>query len=126
MAGPAYFSGVMNIAINEDWIVPFVYGALYDPNNVNAGYSPVDLTGSIIMMELRVRETDHEALVSVYSPDGGISIDGPGKFTVVILRNRLIRLAPGNYFSDLVRQMPSGYRERIWEGTAVVVKGTTR
>jgi hypothetical protein len=78
------------------------------------------------MLELRVRETDHEALVSVYSPDGGISIDGPGQFTVVIRRDRLIRLAPGDYFSDLVRQMSSGYRERIWEGTALVVKGTTR
>src|SRR5215204_112464 len=115
MAGPAYFSGTMNVAINEDWIVPFIYGAFTNPDDPVKGYTPVELEGSVLMMELRVREKDHEALVSVYSPDGGISIDGPGKFTIVIMRDRLIRLSPGDYFVDLVRQMPSGYRERIWE-----------
>jgi hypothetical protein len=28
--------------------------------------------------------------------------------------------------SDLIREMPNGYSERIFEGTALVVEGTTR
>jgi hypothetical protein len=37
-----------------------------------------------------------------------------------------MRLAPGQYVTDLVRYMASGYQERLWEGTAIVVEGTTR
>jgi hypothetical protein len=28
--------------------------------------------------------------------------------------------------SDIVRLMPNGWQERLWEGTATVVEGTTR
>jgi hypothetical protein len=125
MAGPAYYSGVMNISKNEDWIVPFLYQST-DPTGTI--FTPIDLTGSELKLEIRVQELDHVALVSVYSPDHGIFITNAtqGQFTVLIDREHLIYLAAGSYFTDLVRLMPNGYQERMWEGNAVVVEGTTR
>jgi hypothetical protein len=32
----------------------------------------------------------------------------------------------GTYVTDLVRLMPNGSQERLFEGTATVVEGTTR
>jgi hypothetical protein len=127
MAGPTYFEAAINIAKNEDWVVPFQYG-YYDTDGVTV--LPIDLTGSTIKMEIRIQETDHEALVSVFSPDNGIVFDNDdpttGRFTITLLRSNLIRLATGSYVTDLVRLMPQGYQERIFEGTAEVVEGTTR
>jgi hypothetical protein len=117
----------MSIALNEDWVVSFIYQYVDVNGNVTG---PVDLTGSTIKMELRVAETDQQAIVSVYSPDGGIFIGTPataGSFWIAMDRaNHLFRLFPGTFFVDLVRLMPSGYQERIWEGLATVVEGTTR
>ena len=94
MAGPAYYEGTMNIAKNDDWIVPFIYG-YYDTDGVTV--LPIDLTDSLIKLEIRVRETDHEAVVSVFSPSNGIVINDPtnGYFTIVIDRALLMRLAAG-------------------------------
>jgi hypothetical protein len=126
MAGPAYYSGVMNIAKNEDWVVAFAYGTPQTDGSI----LPIDLTGSVIKLEIRMNEADHEAIVAVTSENGdGIYItDAPGgQFTIAIGReDRLFRLGPGQYFADLVRLMPSGYQERVWEGNAIVVEGTTR
>ena len=123
MPGPAYYSGVMSIAKNEDWIVPFIYGTV-DEADV---FTPIDLTGSTLKLEIRKTEADHEVFVKVETDDG-IRVDdaAAGAFTVFIERDRLVRLAPGAYVSDLVREMPTGYQERIWEGVANVVEGTTR
>jgi hypothetical protein len=125
MAGPSYYSGVINISKNEDWIVPFVYGTV---DSTGANFTPIDLTGSTLKLEIRIQETDNEALVSVYSPDGGIIIVNAvqGQFQILLDRESLIYLAAGSYFTDLVRLMPNGYQERLWEGTANVVEGTTR
>ena len=125
MAGPAYYSGQMNIAKNEDWIVPFLYQSVDSTGTV---YTPIDLTGSTLKLEIRNQETDHEALVSVYSPDGGIILTSAtgGQFTIAILRDEMTHLVAGQYYTDLVRLMPTGYQERMWEGVAVVVEGTTR
>lgn len=125
MAGPAYYEGTMNIAKNDDWIVPFIYGS-YDTDGVTV--VPIDLTGSLLKLEIRVRETDHEALVSVFSPNNGIYFTDPtqGSFTIVIARAHLIYLAAGTYFADLVRLMPNGFQERILDAQAIVVEGTTR
>lgn len=125
MAGPAYYSAQVNIAKNEDWIVAFVY-----QTDDGAGtITPIDLTGSLLMMEIRKREADHEAVVSVDSDDNGITITNAtgGAFTILIDRARLARLAAGDYFTDLVRQIPANeIVERIFEGTATVVEGTSR
>jgi hypothetical protein len=127
MAGPTYYEATINIAKNEDWVVPFQYG-YYDTDGVTV--LPIDLTGSVIKMEIRIQETDHEALVSVFTPDNGIVFDGGdpsnGRFIITLSRANLIRLATGSYVTDLVRLMPQGYQERIFEGIAQVVEGTTR
>jgi hypothetical protein len=123
MAGPSYFSGTMAISQNEDWIIPFLYGTL-----VNGNFVPIDLTGSVLKWEIRKQEADHEAIVYSQSPDEGIYIVSAtgGSFTVLFDRDKLARLAPGDYVTDFVRLMPNGFQERIWEGTATVVEGTTR
>ncbi len=125
MPGPAYYTGIMNISQNEDWGVPFVYSFVDTNGNVTG---PVDLTGSTIKMELRIAEADQQAIVSVYSPDGGIYLSNPtqGAFTIWMDRSKLVRLFPGQFVFDLVRLMPDGYQERIWEGIANVVEGSTR
>jgi hypothetical protein len=115
----------MNIAKNEDWAVGFTYGWT-DPDTEE--FTPINLTGSVLRWQIRRREEDHEVLVFVNSPDNGITITNAaaGEFTVVIPRDKLVRLSPGDYASDLVREMPSGLIERLWEGTVDVVEGTTR
>ena len=125
MPGPAYYTGTMNISQNEDWAVGFVYNFI---NSAGIVTGPVDLTGSTVKMELRIAESDQQAIVSVYSPSNGISLDNPtqGQFTVTIDRSKSARLFPGAFTVDLVRLMPNGYQERIWEGVATVVEGTTR
>lgn len=125
MPGPAYYSGTMNLAKNEDWIVPFVYTT----DNGDGTFTPIDLTGSTLWLEIRNHETDNEVFVSVSSAAGdGIVINdaAAGTFTIVIVRDQMVRMVPGDYVSDLVREMPNGFQERIFEGVAMVVEGTTR
>jgi hypothetical protein len=124
MAGPSYYTGVMNISQNEDWVVPFLYAQSSD----GVTFTPIDLTGSLLKLEIRSAESEHEAIVSTFSPDNGIIITNAvgGSFTIVIDRSKSVRLAPGTYYTDLVRTMTSGLQERLWEGTATVVEGTTR
>ena len=125
MAGPAYYTGTMNIAQNEDWIVPFVYQAQARDGTL----SPINLSGSLLKLEIRTLESDYEAIVfSFSSPNDGIFISDAvnGQFTITITRDKSARLAPGTYVTDLVRLMPSGYQERMWEGSCTVVEGTTR
>ena len=127
MAGPAYYTATVNIAKNDDWVVGFQY---LTPNPDGTPGPPIDLTGSTLKMEIRQNETDNEALLWVDSnPNNGIWITNPpeGQFTVVLDRvDHLSRLAPGTYVTDLVRLMPDGSQERLFEGTATVVEGTTR
>jgi hypothetical protein len=125
MPGPSFYSATVQIAKNEDWVVPFTYGTTPDGGIT---VTPIDLTGSTLEMQIRKNEADHEATVSVTSADGSIIItDAPnGAFTILIDRDRLSRLAPGDYVTDLVRIAPSSLRERLFEGTATVVEGTTR
>jgi hypothetical protein len=125
MAGPAYYSGAMNIAKNEDWIVPFVYTM----DNGDGTFTPIDLTGSTLTLEIRNHETDHEVFVAVTSDnsDGIVINNAPGgAFTIVIPRDRMVRMVPGDYVADLVREMTNGFQERLWEGVVNVVEGTTR
>ena len=124
MAGPAYYDAQVNIALNEDWVVGFIYGW----TQADGKFTGIDLTGSLLKLEIRKHEADNEAIVAVNSPDDRIMITDTtgGAFTIAITRDKLWRLAPGSYVVDFVRLMPNGYQERIWEGTATVVQGTTR
>ena len=96
----------------------------------NINNTPIDLTGSTIKMENRIAETDHEAIVAVWSPDNGITFTAgdptTGGFTITITRDKLSRLFPGNFVADIVRLMPNGYRERLVDATVTVARGTTK
>jgi hypothetical protein len=124
MAGPAYYTGSINISKNEDWIVPFVYSM----DDGTGHLTPIDLTGSVIKMEIRKQEADNSVMVSIYSPDNGITINDAvnGEFTILIDRPRSSQLKAGDYVSDIVRLMTNGWQERLWEGAVTVVEGTTR
>lgn len=124
MSGPAYYTAQINIAKNDDWLVPFVYQVI----NPDSSTSPIDLTGSTLMMEIRHHDVDHEVAVSVSSPANGITItDAPhGKFTVVIDRDLLANVEPGSYVGDLIRLMTNGYQERIIDAAVTIVEGVTR
>jgi|SRR5215472_5444514 len=127
MAGPAYYSAIVNIAKNDDWIVSFLYST---PNPDGTPGPAIDITGSELKMEIREHDSDNEALLWVDSrPGNGIIITDSmgGAFTIVLDREaKLSRLYPGSYVTDLVRLRPDGYQERLFEGTANVVEGTTR
>jgi hypothetical protein len=126
MSGPAYYTGVMNISMNEDWIVPFLYETSPDGGVTK---TPIDLTGSTLMMEIRHQESDHEVVISLSSPSNGIFITNAtgGAFTILITRQQLEQFAPGAYVADLVRLMTNGYVERILDLDVVtVVEGKTR
>jgi hypothetical protein len=127
MAGPVYYEAVVNISLNEDWIVPFTYG-YYATDGVTV--IPVDLTGSILKMEIRVAESDNEAIISVFSPNDGIHFYNgdptTGQFYIAITRDKSWRLWEASFVCDLVRLMPNGWQERIFEGPANVSTGTTR
>lgn len=122
--GPAYYSAQMNISQNDDWIVPFQYSSI---GTDGVTLTPVDLTGSVMKLQIRKVEAEHEAIVSVMSPTD-ITFDNAkqGQFTIHILRDKLARLPPGDYVSDLVRLMTSGWQERIFSATVTVVQGTSR
>jgi len=124
MAGPAYYTVAVNIAKNEDWVVPFVYQTSAD----DVTFTPIDLTGSVFRLQIRKRESDHQAMVYIQSPDDGITITDAvnGKFQIAIERYRLVDLEAGEYVIDLIREMTNGFDERLFEGTATVVEGTTR
>jgi hypothetical protein len=124
MAGPAYYTGSMAIAKNEDWICPFQYGT-QDPTTLV--FTPIDLTGSTIKLAIRKHEDDHEATVWVDSSNNGIYITNAvgGSFYILITREKLLQVAPGDYVSDMVRLMPNGQQERLWEGTVSITHGTT-
>jgi hypothetical protein len=122
MAGPAMYIGGLNIAKNEDWIVGFQLK--------ESSGTPVDLTGYTFRMMIRKHETDHEALVVLETPDNGIEIQEPayyGKFLIWITRDKLARLYPGEYVSDMLYTRPDGVVQRMWDASPVMVyEGTTR
>lgn len=131
MSGPAFYTGTINIAKNEDWIVSFTY------TTNDATPVPINLTGSTLELQLRAYETDHTAVVATSSPASGITIDNApaGQFTITIAHAETtdlaepssIRLIAGQpYVADLVRLRPDGEIERIFETAVTVSEGTTR
>jgi hypothetical protein len=131
MSGPAFYTGTINIAKNEDWVVSFTY------QTNDAVPVPIDLTGSQLELQVRQRETDHTAVVATSSPQNGIVLDSAsgGQFTIKILNAETanvaapssIRLIAGqDYVADLIRLKPDGEIERIFEAAVSVAEGTTR
>jgi hypothetical protein len=125
MAGPAHYTGTVNIAQNDDWAVAFQYATQNPDGSMGP---PIDLTGSEIIMQLRTHESDHIAMCWVDSNGNGIYITDAvnGRFEIVIDRGRLAQMTPGDYVTDIIRILPGGLQERIFEGMATVVEGTSR
>lgn len=125
--GPAWYSGTINIAKNEDWKVQLQYNVDYtvsgDPPNIQS----LDLTGSVLSLQIRKTADDKSALVTITNGDG-VTLSDPiiGMFELRISRAKLKRLHAGEYVADLVRTDLNGDIERMWEGVCVVVEGVTR
>jgi hypothetical protein len=134
MSGPALQTAFMNIAVNEDWMVPFLYQQVDVNGNV---LGPVDLTGTYLKMMIRSRDVDHEVFVSVWSKNpidpesvnnGIIIYNDPtqGQFYVWIDREKLTRLAPGSYVADLIHVLANGTQDRLIDADVTAVTGVTR
>ena len=124
MSGPAYYTAIIEMAKNDDWIVPFLYASV----NTDSSTTPIDLTGSDLMMEVRHLDVDHEVVMTSTTVDGGIVITDAvgGAFTIIFTRDQLSQVVPGDYVADLVRLMTNGYQERLIDATVTVVEGVTR
>ena len=124
MPGPAYYTAIIEMAKNDDWIVPFLYASV----NTDSSTTPIDLTGSDLMMEVRHLDVDHEVVMTSTTTDGGIVITDAvgGAFTIIFTRDQLSQVVPGDYVADLVRLMTNGYQERLIDATVTVVEGVTR
>jgi hypothetical protein len=135
MSGPAFYSGTMNIAKNEDWIVAFQY------LTTAVSSEPVDLTGSVLEMHIRSTEHDHNAVVVLTSKNNfGIRISDAanGEFEVRIMHaqttddsvpSSLLLIAGAPYVADLVRHQSEeegSEIERILDCVVTVVEGATR
>src|SRR6516162_2831326 len=106
MSGPAYYTAIIEMAKNDDWIVPFLYASV----NTDSSTTPIDLTGSDLMMEIRHLDVDHEVVMTSTTVDGGIVITDAvgGAFTIIFTRDQLSQVVPGDYVADLVRLMTNG------------------
>jgi hypothetical protein len=136
--GPAWYSGEMQIAKNEDWRVNLQYQQtitfVLPDEDVVSGGSPItteirslDLTGSTFLMQIRKEPADKTAIVTLSSGDGIVLTDAlDGRVEITILRSKLKRLQAGAYVADLVRTDANGYAERMWEGVCTVVEGVSR
>lgn len=89
--------------------------------------APVILTGYTAALQIRRTPADTQALVSLTSPNGGLTIDGPnGRVNIEIAAAVTSTLTPGRYVYDLVLTDPQSKKKRLVEGVAIVDAGVTR
>jgi hypothetical protein len=126
MAGPAYATGTILIAKNEDWQSTLQYMNVDPVDGTTIG--PIDLTASRIAMQIRQAEEQHTALVTISTDDNSVALDDPvnGIFTLHIDEGRSALLPEGEFVADLIRTRTDGLDERLWEGIVTVNDGTTR
>ena len=126
MAGPAYATGTILLAKNEDWQSTLQYMNVDPTDGTIIG--PIDLTGSRIALQIRQVEEQHTALISISTDDNSVVFDDPvnGIFTLHIDEAHSALLPEGNFVADVIRTRPDGLDERLWEGTVTVNDGTTR
>ena len=120
--GPAYYTAQISLALNEDWIVPFIFS--------NADGTPIDLSDSILRLQIRNTDTDPHPIVSLSSINSnGIVISNAlnGEFTVIIARGNQLLRANSSYVCDLVRLNTNNeIQDRLFAGVANVTLGVTR
>lgn len=127
MGGPAFFSGTMYVAKNEDWKMAFVYSIDYTVSGEPENIQPQDITGYTFKFQIRKIEADNTAVVTASLGDGIEIINAAGgEFQLTLVRDKLRRLHAGDYSADLLIVDPSGYADRFFEAKCTVVEGTTR
>jgi hypothetical protein len=127
MGGPAFFSGTMQVAKNEDWAMAFIYNIDYTVSGSPENIVPKDITGHTFKLQIRKIEADNTAVVTATLGDGiEITNAAGGEFQVTLKREKLYRLHAGNYSADLLITDPQGYADRFFEVACTVVEGTTR
>ena len=94
---------------------------------------PIDLTGSTLFMQARLRATDTQAAFAVTSAGGGSGIvitdAANGKFTLTLpfkSSPTFHAVAAGTYVQSLIRLRPDGLYEREWSGSLTHQIGPTQ
>lgn len=95
---------------------------------------PIDLSGSVLRLDVRSHVESHTTVVSLssdaaYSIEfGGIRIINAsgGEFVIHMPVTELRNMPAGDYVHSLIRQRPDQIFEPIWEGTLVHNLGPTR
>jgi len=127
MGGPCLFSGNILIAKNEDWDQLFIWNIVYPISGEPDNIQPKDITDHTFKMQIRKIEAEHTAVVTVSSGDGIEIINAAGgEFEVKITRDKLKRLSPGEYVSDLLIFDPEGSPTRFFDATVTVSEGSSR
>jgi hypothetical protein len=117
----------INTYSDADFSYAFQMG-MQDPNGVNP-VVPYDLTGHTLLMMVRKDPDDAEVFISLTSADiAEIDITDPanGLFSIMIGRDRLQRMEPGDYVHSLIMVQPSGVHEDVWRGILTHADGPTR
>jgi hypothetical protein len=119
----------LNIGLITYSDADFMQQFIYKANGV-----PVDLTGSILRMDVRSHVESHTTQISIasdvaYSSEfGGIRIldAAAGKFSIHLPITELRHMPAGDYVHSLIRQRPDSLFEAIWEGGLTHLLGPTR
>jgi|SRR5215831_1470512 len=89
--------------------------------------TPIDLTGGTFAMDVRRHAEDATVFMQLSSANGDIAIQDAinGKFTVLITKEKLLALSPGDYAQSLIMTQ-NGLRIPIWSGMLTNNWGPTR
>jgi hypothetical protein len=117
----------INTYSDADFSYSFQMGT-QDPSGTNP-VVPYDLTGHSLLMMVRKTADDAEVFINLSSDDiDEIDIADPvnGLFSILISRDRLQRMEPGDYVHSLIMVQPSGIYEDVWRGSLTHAVGPTR
>jgi hypothetical protein len=90
--------------------------------------TPIDITGTTMVMKLRRHAKDEAALLQLTTEAGDIALVDPvsGKFTVRIAQSVLVQLATGDYDHSIVMTWPGGHKRSLWTGKFTNNPGASR
>lgn len=111
---------------DADWVGTFQWQCGTDPVTSFPIY--FDLTDCKLMMMVRKQPDDVEVFLNLDTDNGGILIEATvdGIFDVVIARDELAEMPPGDYVHSLLVEHSNGYREDVWRGALTHAAGPTR
>ena len=94
---------------------------------LNSSLAPIDITGAVFAMDVRRHAEDATVFMQLSSATGDITITDAtnGVFTLLITKEKLLALSPGDYEQSLI-MTNNGLRTRIWSGSLTNLWGPTR